>query len=77
MRNKTMKSCVALVYLIGNGCKQYAFETVEEVAEWSARYPYKNETVRVMAVKDRKLISDGFMPAAEVAEFVRSVRAAA
>lgn len=33
----------ALVYRFGNGCRQYAFESADDLATWAARHPYKNE----------------------------------
>ena len=64
----------ALVYRFGKGCRQYAFETADDLAAWAARHPYKNEQLRVMPVKDRKFLGDRWMPAAEAAEFVRSAQ---
>ena len=64
----------ALVYRFGKGCRQYAFETADDLAAWAARHPYKNERLRVMPVKDRKFLGDRWMPAAEAAEFVRAAQ---
>ena len=64
----------ALVYRFGKGCRQYAFETADDLAAWAARHPYKNEQLRVMPVKDRKFIGDRWMPAAEAADFVRTAQ---
>ena len=64
----------ALVYRFGKGCRQYAFETADDLAAWAARHPYKNEQLRVMPVKDRKFLGDRWMPAAEAAEFVRTAQ---
>lgn len=61
----------ALVYRYGKGCRQYAFESADDLAAWAARHPYKNEQVRVMPVKNRKMLGDRWMPAAEAADFVR------
>lgn len=64
----------ALVYRFGKGCRQYAFETADDLAAWAARRPYKNEQLRVMPVKDRKFLGDRWMPAAEAADFVRTAQ---
>ena len=48
----------ALVYRSGKGCRQYAFESADDLAAWAARHPYKNEQLRVMPVKDRKFLED-------------------
>ena len=64
----------ALVYRFGKGCRQYAFETADDLAAWAARHPYKNEQLRVMPVKDRKFLGDRWLPAAEAAEFVRTAQ---
>ena len=64
----------ALVYRFGKGCRQYAFETADDLAAWAARHPYKNEQLRVMPVKDRKFLGDRWIPAAEAAEFVRTAQ---
>lgn len=64
----------ALVYRLGKGCRQYAFESADDLAAWAARHPYKNEQLRVMPVKDRKFLGDRWVPAAEAAEFVRTAQ---
>ena len=64
----------ALVYRFGKGCRQYAFETADDLAAWAARHPYKNEQLRVMPVKDWKILGDRWLPAAEAAEFVRTAQ---
>jgi len=74
MANKTPKlilTLAALVYRYGKGCKQYSFESADELAAWAARHPYKNEHIRVMPVKDRVILGDHWMPAKEAADFVR------
>jgi hypothetical protein len=69
-----IKPLAALVYRFGNGCRQYAFESADDLAAWAARHPYKNEQVRVMPVKDRKMLGDRWMPAADAADFVRTAQ---
>lgn len=64
----------ALVYRSGKNCRQYAFETTDELAAWAARHPYKNEILRVIPVKDRKILGDRWIDAAEAADFVRAAQ---
>ena len=64
----------ALVYRSGKGCRQYAFASAEELEAWAARHPYRNETLRVMPVKDRKQLGDKWVPAAEAANYVRAAQ---
>lgn len=71
----TRPPLAALVYRVGKGCRQYAFETVEELAAWAARPPYKNEQLRVLvATDDGKLAPEKLLPAREAAEYVRQQR---
>jgi hypothetical protein len=65
---------VALVYRFGKGCRQYPFGTVEELAAFASKHPYRNEQLRVMPVNDRGILGDAWMPAAKAAEFVRESR---
>lgn len=65
----------ALVYRFGKGCRQYAFETADDLASWASRHPYKNELLRVMPVKDGKILADRWMPAEEAADYVRHAAA--
>ena len=65
----------ALVYRANKGCRQYAFGTVDALAAWATRHPYKNEQLRVMAVKDGKYVGDRWMPAVEAAGFARKLGA--
>ena len=65
----------ALVYRSGKGCRQYAFESADDLAAWAARHPYKNEQLRVMPVKDRKFLGDRWLPASEAAAWLREVGA--
>ena len=64
----------AMVYRSGKGCRQYAFASADELEAWAARHPYRNETLRVMPVKDRKQLGDKWVPAAEAADFVRTAQ---
>lgn len=66
----------ALVYRSGKGCRQYAFGTADALQAWASRHPYKNETLRVMPVKDRKFLGDKWLPAAEAADYVRTTQLA-
>lgn len=63
----------ALVYRFGKGCRQYAFRNANDLAAWAARHPYKNEQLRVMPVKDRKILGDRWMPASEAANYVSTM----
>lgn len=64
----------ALVYRQGKGCKQYAFETPEQLETWAKRHPYKKELVRVMPFAPTgKKLGDKWTPAAEAAEYVRTL----
>ena len=66
----------AIVYREGKGCRQYAFETADDLAAWAARHPYKNETLRVMVNDlDGFIRADAWVPAAMAADLVRFVRA--
>lgn len=62
---------IALIYRQRTGCRQYAFETVEQIKQFTKRYPYRTETIRVMPVNDREILGDAWIPAGEAAEFVR------
>lgn len=64
----------ALVYRSGKGCRQYAFETADQLEAWAARHPYRNEMLRVMPMKDLKQLGDKLVPAAEAADFVRTAQ---
>lgn len=79
---------VALVYragckACGRGCckhakgggRQYAFETVSDLAAWCARHPYREEVLRVLVVgPDMKVRVDTILPATEAVSFVEAVR---
>lgn len=74
MTNIEAPRLAALVYRLGTGCKQYAFETPEQLDAWAKRHPYKNEHVRVMPfAKTGPRLGDKWMPAAEAAEYVRAL----
>ena len=64
---------VALVYRFGKGCKQYPFETVEALASFASRHPYRNENLIILPVRDRKLLEKRIVPAADAAEYVSTV----
>lgn len=67
----------ALVYRLRTGCKQYAFETPEQLEAWAKRHPYKNEHLRVMPfAQTGPRLGDKWMPAAEAAEYTRAAIAA-
>lgn len=62
----------ALVYRIGKGCQQYPFATADELQQWAARHPYRNEVLHVLPVKaDGTMGNAKVVPAGESAEFVR------
>lgn len=46
---------IALVYRAKSGCRQYPFETVEALAYFSTRHPYKNEHLKVIPIINGKL----------------------
>jgi hypothetical protein len=71
MEQQNIPPLAALVYRFGKGCRQHSFASADDLAAWAARHPYKNEQLRVMPVKNQKLLGDRWMPAAEAAEFVR------
>lgn len=73
----TTPSIAALVYRLGKGCRQYAFETADELKAWASRHPYKSETLRVMPIKDQKFLGDKIIPPGEAAEYVRATIATA
>jgi hypothetical protein len=62
---------VALVHRIRTGCRQYIFETADDLAKWASRHPYRNEQLRVMPLKGEQVLGDRWLPAAEAAAFVR------
>lgn len=41
---------VALVYRADRKCKQYPFETVEQLEQWCARHPYRNERIMLIPI---------------------------
>lgn len=69
---------VALVFRLGKGCRQYCFKTVDELKAWSTRHPYRRELLRVMVVKDKRIIGEGVLPADLAGNFVcRALKEAA
>lgn len=63
---------IALVYRVGKGCRQYPFESIDELSRWAGKHPYKNEQLRVMPVVDGRILNDRVVAASKAAEFVRS-----
>jgi hypothetical protein len=61
---------IALLYRDGKGCRQYTFDTVEELAAWAARKPYREEHVFVMPMHRRQFLGKERMQATKAAEFV-------
>jgi len=77
MTNIEAPKLAALVYRLGTGCRQYAFETPEQLEAWAKRHPYKNEHLRVMPFAPTKeKLGDKWIPAAEAAEYTRAAIAA-
>lgn len=67
----------ALVYRVGKGCRQYAFESADDLAAWAQRHPYRSEQLRVMPAIAGRFLGDRVLPAAEAAAYVREATAAA
>lgn len=42
---------ICLVFRQKTGCKQYPFNTVEELDQWASRHPYNKETLRFIAFR--------------------------
>lgn len=68
---------VALVYRKKTGCRQYCFDTVEALADWASRHPYRNEDLRVQVIHGRRFVSDYTVAAPQAADHVREVLATA
>lgn len=72
----TRPPLVALVYRPGKGCRQYQFGTADELQTWAARHPYRNEFLRVIAVKpDGKFADAVTISANKAADHVRAIGA--
>lgn len=66
-----MSNIVALVFRLKTKCKQYAFESVEDLEKWGSRKPYANEDVIVVVIKDRMIRERKKLNAMDAAEFVK------
>lgn len=70
----TRPPLVALVYRVGNGCRQYPFGTADELEAWAGRHPYRNEILKVYPVAPSgKFGAEVVLPASEAAAYVRRI----
>jgi hypothetical protein len=66
---------IALVWRKQTGCRQYPFETIEELERWTNRKPYKNEVITVMPVNsDNSAGERRQMAATDALEFLRTYK---
>jgi hypothetical protein len=66
------KNLMVIVFRKSTGCRQYAFQNLTELEAFTGRHPYKNETLRVMTIKDRKIIDDKAVIASIAVDFVKT-----
>lgn len=64
---------IALIAREGKGCQQYTFANVEQLQDWAARKPYRDERVLVMPILGKQFLAKTWMPAAEAAGYVRDL----
>jgi hypothetical protein len=77
MSDKLRLDPIVLVARWGKGCRQYTFDTCEEMQAWAARKPYCNERLLVIPLHDRRELGRRWMPALDAVAFVRELVTAA
>lgn len=77
MSDELIKMPVALVARETAGCRQYTFNSFEEMETWVARKPYCNERLLVIALHGRRMLGKKCLPARDAVAFVRNEVAAA
>jgi hypothetical protein len=61
---------IALICRVGKGCRQYVFETTDELQAWASRKPYSTEHLVVMPMLDRRYLPKATMPAKDAHAYV-------
>lgn len=61
---------IALVVRDGKGCRQYTFDTLDELKAWTERKPYRNEKLLVLPMYGRRFLGRETMPASEAHGYV-------
>lgn len=52
------------------GCRQYPFHSIEDLKKFCARKPYRDELLKVIAIKDRRELGRRMLHASMAVEFV-------
>ena len=58
----------ALAYRNKTGCRQYPFETKEELLAWCTRWPYRDEVVNIMLFGADKRLKREFLAKGSMVE---------
>ena len=61
-----------LVYREKTGCRQYAFESLEEVEKWAKRKPYAQEVLTVHIGIERKPVATLYCGGASLGDALRA-----
>ena len=52
-------------------CNQYAFTSLLELHAWCHRWPYRRERIHIIALRDRRKISERILPSIEAPDWLR------
>lgn len=61
-----------LVYRQKTGCRQYAFESLEEIEKWAKRKPYAQEVLTVHIAIERKFVATLYVGGASLGDALRA-----
>ena len=65
---------IVLIARAGKGCRQYTFDTFDELQTFCDRKPYSSEQLLVMPLHARRFLADKqWMPASDVTAYVRKL----
>ena len=65
-----MNRPIAIIFRISTGCRQYVFNSMDEIKSWVSRKPYSQELLTVLPIINNEFQQKKIMDACDVISYM-------